>query len=124
MVKYGWSAPFIHPFQDDPQLVKAVRHFDEELSYAYVIAKFDGANCTQDERDHFCAACLDGNRYDEEPSLIVGAGERVQYGEIIGVCEIFRITRNGSEVPQVECSICRARRKFEMRRNFQKWTGD
>lgn len=115
MVEHCWPAPLIHPFQQDAQLVQTLRHLEEKLSDSHGIGELHGADRVQDERDHLGTACFDGDRHHEEPSLVVGAGEGIQYRQIVRIGEVFGLIGDKSKVPQVDGRICRAGWQFEMR---------
>lgn len=115
MIKHRGSAPLMHPFQKGAQLVQAPGHLEEKLSGPRRIGEMHGANRVQNERDHLCAACFDGDRQHEEPSLVVGAGEGVQNRQIIRIGEVVSLIGDTSKVPQIDGGVCRAGWKFEMR---------
>ena len=75
--------PFSHPSQYSTHFSNAVSEFDKSCQYKMRVLRPHSSHCIHHHRDHLCSMCLDCNRNQIEPFLILSTGESMQSLEIL-----------------------------------------
>jgi hypothetical protein len=114
MIKHHGVIPLIHPIQYAAQVIYTIRHLGQKVCdervfgfRGYVVVAVGDVDCVdgvEHKADHFGAAGFDGDGDDEKPALVVGAGERVDGVDVVGVGQVYWFVVvgavcDGGEVP-------------------------